>query len=178
MPIILPYKGIYPKIDNDVFIAENAVITGDVTIGAGSSIWFGVVIRGDVMPIVIGKRTNIQDNSVIHVTRKVGATYIGSNVTVGHAVMLHACIIEDNSFIGMRSVMLDNSCVESEGMLAAGAVLTPNKKVKKHELYAGSPAKLMRMMRQSEIDFIDKSAENYVQLSREYMNIAKTKDSV
>jgi carbonic anhydrase/acetyltransferase-like protein (isoleucine patch superfamily) len=168
MPIILPYKGIYPKIAPDVFIAENAVITGDVTIGSGSSIWFGVVIRGDVMPIVIGERTNIQDNSVIHVTRKIGATHIGSNVTIGHAVMLHACTVEDNAFIGMRATMLDHSHVASGGMLAAGAILTPRKKVAANELWAGNPAQLMRMMRQDEIDFIPQSAENYVRLAQEY----------
>jgi gamma-carbonic anhydrase len=172
MPIILPYKGIYPKIAPNVFIAENAVITGDVTIGDGSSIWFGVVIRGDVMPIVIGERTNIQDNSVIHVTRKVGATNIGSNVTIGHAVMLHACTVEDGAFIGMRATMLDHSHVASGAMLAAGAILTPRKKVLSGELWAGNPAKMMRMMRQDEIDFIPQSAENYVRLSQEYMNNA------
>ncbi len=170
MPIILPYKGIYPKIAADVFIAENAVIVGNVTIGAGSSIWFGVVIRGDVMPITIGERTNIQDNSVIHVTRKVGATNIGSNVTIGHAVMLHACIVEDNAFIGMRATMLDHSHVASGGMLAAGAILTPRKSVAGGELWAGNPAKLMRQMRQDEMDFISQSAENYVQLAQEYMD--------
>ncbi len=168
MPLILPYNGIYPKIADGVFIAENAVIVGDVTIGSDSSIWFGVVIRGDVMPITIGERTNIQDNSVIHVTRKIGATHIGSNVTIGHAVMLHACTVEDNSFIGMRSVMLDNSHVASGGMLAAGAILTPRKTVSSGELWAGNPATLMRQMRQDEIDFIAQSAENYVKLGQEY----------
>jgi carbonic anhydrase/acetyltransferase-like protein (isoleucine patch superfamily) len=168
-PLILPYKGIMPKIAQDVFIAPNAVITGDVTIGSGSSIWFGVVIRGDVMPITIGERTNIQDNSVIHVTRKTGPTNIGSNVTIGHAVMLHACTIEDNSFIGMRATMLDHSHVESGGMLAAGALLPPRKKVLGGELWGGSPAKLMREMTNEEKSFISISAENYVQLAKEYI---------
>jgi gamma-carbonic anhydrase len=167
-PLILPYKGIMPKIADDVFIAPNAVIVGDVTIGKGSSVWFGAVIRGDVMPITIGERTNIQDNSVIHVTRKIGPTVIGSGITIGHAVMLHACTIEDNAFIGMRSVMLDFSVVQEGGMLAAGAVLTPRKQVGSGELWAGSPASLMRPMRQDEKDFIPVSAENYVRLANDY----------
>jgi gamma-carbonic anhydrase len=166
--LILSYKGIMPKIDNDVFIAPNAVIIGDVTIKAGSSIWFGVVIRGDVMPITIGERTNIQDNSVIHVTRKTGATNIGSNVTIGHSVMLHACTIEDNAFIGMRAIMLDQSYVETGGMLAAGALLPPRKKVMSGELWGGAPAKLMREMTIEEKAFINISAENYVQLAKDY----------
>ncbi|TAE81257.1 MAG: gamma carbonic anhydrase family protein [Alphaproteobacteria bacterium] len=168
-PLILPYKGIMPNIADDVFIAPNAVIIGDVTIGAGSSIWFGAVIRGDVMPITIGERTNIQDNSVIHVTRKIGPTVIGSGVTIGHAVMLHACTIEDDCFIGMRAVMLDHSTVKQGGMLAAGAVLTPRKIVGSGELWAGSPAALMRPMRQEESDFIPISADNYVRLAKDYL---------
>lgn len=168
-PLILPYKGIMPNIADDVFIAPNAVIIGDVTIGAGSSIWFGAVIRGDVMPITIGERTNIQDNSVIHVTRKIGPTVIGSGVTIGHAVMLHACTIEDDCFIGMRAVMLDHATVKQGGMLAAGAVLTPRKIVGSGELWAGSPATLMRPMRQEESDFIPISADNYVRLAKDYL---------
>lgn len=168
-PAILPYKGVMPTIADDVFIAPTATIIGDVTIGAGSSVWFGAVIRGDVMPITIGERTNIQDNSVIHVTRKIGPTVIGSSVTIGHAVMLHACTIEDDAFIGMRSCMLDFSTVAAGGMLAAGAVLTPRKTVQNGEVWAGSPASLMRDMRQEEKDFIPVSADNYVRLAKDYM---------
>ncbi len=169
-PSILPYKGIMPRIADDVFIAPTATIIGDVTIGAGSSVWFGTVIRGDVMPITIGERTNIQDNSVIHVTRKVGATVIGSGVTIGHAVMLHACTVEDNAFIGMRSVMLDHTVVRCGGMLAASATLTPRKEVATGELWAGSPARHMRMMREDEVAFLSISAQNYVELAQDYMS--------
>jgi gamma-carbonic anhydrase len=168
-PLILPYKGIMPTIAEGVFIAPTAVIVGDVTIGAGSSVWFGAVIRGDVMPIIIGERTNIQDNSVIHVTRKVGPTVIGSGVTIGHAVMLHACTIGDGAFIGMRSVMLDHATVQSGGMLAAGALLTPRKTVQSGELWAGSPAAYMRAMSDAEKAFIPISAQNYVELGQDYI---------
>ena len=168
-PLILPYKGIMPRIAEGVFLAPTAVIIGDVTIGAGSSVWFGAVIRGDVMPITIGERTNIQDNSVIHVTRKVGPTIIGSGVTIGHAVVLHACTVMDNAFIGMRATMLDHSTVETGGMLAAGALLTPRKTVKVGELWASSPATLMRPMSEAESAFIPVSAQNYVELAAEYL---------
>lgn len=167
--LIIPFKGIWPTIAEGVFLAPTAVIVGDVTIGAGSSVWFGAVIRGDVMPITIGERTNIQDGSVIHVTRKVGATNIGSGVTIGHAVMLHACTIGDGAFIGMRATMLDHAVVETGGMLAAGALLTPRKVVRGGELWAGNPATLMRPMSDAERDFIPVSADNYVRLAADYV---------
>ncbi len=168
-PLILPYQGIMPTIGEGVYIAPTAVIIGDVTIGAGSSVWFGAVIRGDVMPIVIGERTNIQDNSVVHVTRRTGPTVIGSGVTIGHAVILHACTIGDGSFIGMGSAVLDHATVEMGGMLAAGALLTPRKIVKAGELWAGSPASLMREMSEAEKAFIPVSAQNYVELAQAYV---------
>jgi gamma-carbonic anhydrase len=168
MSILLPYQGIMPTIAENVYIAPNACIIGNVTIGAGSSVWFGTVIRGDVMPITIGERTNIQDNSVIHVTRVTGPTHIGSGVTLGHAVMLHACTVEDDAFIGMRATMLDGSCVKQGGMLAAGAVLTPRKIVDSGDIWAGNPAAFMREMTEKERDFIAISADNYVRLANEY----------
>lgn len=168
MSFILPYKGVMPTIAKNAYIAPNATIIGNVTIGAESSVWFGTVIRGDVMPITIGERTNIQDNSVIHVTRVTGPTHIGSGVTLGHAVMLHGCTVEDHSFIGMRAVLLDDSVVKQGAMLAAGAVLTPRKTVPSGAIWAGSPAAYMRDMSQKERDFIPESADNYIRLAQEY----------
>jgi carbonic anhydrase/acetyltransferase-like protein (isoleucine patch superfamily) len=166
--IILPYQGVWPTIDDSAFIAPGAVVAGDVTIGAQSNIWFGCVIRGDVQKVAIGSRTNIQDGSVIHVTRKIGPTTIGSGVTVGHLALMHACTIEDNSFVGMRSVVMDFAVVEQGGMLAAGAMLTPKKRVPKGEVWAGNPAKFFRPMTQEEIDYIPFSAEHYVKLGQGY----------
>ncbi|NDF11307.1 MAG: gamma carbonic anhydrase family protein [Proteobacteria bacterium] len=167
-PIILPYKGIMPTIAPDAFIAPGAVVIGDVHIGSKTNVWFGCVIRGDVNIIRIGERTNIQDGTVVHVTRKTGPTIIGSGITIGHSVLLHACTLEDDSFIGMHSTVMDGAVVERHGMVAAAAVVTPKKRVPKDEIWGGNPAKLLRPMRQEEIDYIAISAENYVKLAAEY----------
>ena len=166
--LILPYKGILPKIHESVFVAPNACIAGDVEIGEDSSIWFGVQMRGDVHEIRIGKRTNIQDGSILHVTRKVSGCYIGDGVTVGHKALLHACTIKDNAFIGMGAIVLDEAVVESGAMVAAGAVVTPRKVVPTGELWAGNPARFMRKLTQSDLDFFPVSADNYVRLAKEY----------
>ncbi|PZO87597.1 MAG: gamma carbonic anhydrase family protein [Micavibrio aeruginosavorus] len=166
--LILPYKGIMPRIHASAWVAPNACIAGDVEIGEDSSIWFGVQMRGDVHVIRIGSRTNIQDGTIIHVTRGVSGTHIGDGVTIGHKALLHACTIEDNAFVGMGVIVLDEAVVESGAMLAAGAVLTPKKRVPKGELWAGNPARKMRDLTQADIDFFPVSADNYVRLAKEY----------
>jgi len=166
---ILPYKGTLPTIAEDVFVAETAVITGDVVVGKGSSIWYGVVMRGDVHEIRIGEDTNIQDNSVVHVTRDKFGCYIGSRVTVGHGAILHACRIEDDAFVGMGATVMDGAVVESGAMVAAGALVTPGKVVKKGELWSGSPAKFLRELTEKELAFFLVSAENYRLLGLEYL---------
>ncbi len=168
-PIILPYKGKLPKIAPDAFIAPGAVIIGDVEIGSKAGVWFGCVIRGDVNHIRIGERTNIQDGTVVHVTRVTSPTIIGSGVTIGHSVLLHGCTIEDGSFIGMHSTVMDDAVVSVGGMVAAGALVTPRKTVPKGEIWGGNPAKLLREMTQAEKDFIPVSADNYVRLAAEYL---------
>ena len=166
--IILPYKGITPTIHPDAWIAPGAVVIGDVHIGADTNVWFGCVIRGDVNTIRIGERTNIQDGTVIHVTRVTGPTTIGSGITIGHRALLHACTVQDDSFIGMGASLLDFSVVETGGFLAAGAQLTPKKVVKSGEMWAGNPAKLFRPLTAEEAAFIPISAQHYVNLSKEY----------
>lgn len=167
-PIILPYNGVYPTIHKDAFIAPGAVVIGDVHIGAGSSIWYGCVVRGDVHHIRIGKNTNIQDGSIIHVSREDGPTIIGSGVTVGHKVVLHACNLEDGSFVGMGSVVMDFAIVETDGMVAAGTLVTPGKRILAKQIWAGSPAAYLRDMSKQEIDYIPVSAKNYVKLAKEH----------
>ncbi|MEM7617173.1 MAG: gamma carbonic anhydrase family protein [Pseudomonadota bacterium] len=165
---IRKYKNITPKIAENCYIDEFARVIGDVHIGNLSSVWPGCVIRGDVNHIRIGKKTNIQDGTIIHVWRHEGPTIIGDNVTIGHQALLHACILEDNCFIGMGAIVMDKALVETGAMVAAGAVVTPNKIVKKDEIWAGNPAKFMRKLTQQESDFIAISADNYVKLASEY----------
>jgi carbonic anhydrase/acetyltransferase-like protein (isoleucine patch superfamily) len=167
--LILPHKGITPSIDETCFIAPNATIIGDVVIGEGTSVWFGCVIRGDVHEIRIGARTNIQDGTIVHVTGGKLGTYIGSDITIGHGAILHACTLEDACFVGMGAVLLDGVVVEQGAMVAAGAMVPPGKRVKAGELWAGNPAKPMRDLKQEEIDFFPHSAANYVTLASKYL---------
>lgn len=169
MAIIKPYKGIYPKIHPTVFVAENAVIIGDVEIGADSSIWYGAVIRGDVNYIRIGERTNIQDGTIIHVDHKKYPTIIGSNVTVGHKVMLHACTVEDYCLIGMSATVMDGVVVGKQSIVAAGAVVPPGKIIEPQSLWAGVPAKFIRKLTDEELTWLEKSAENYVKYKNSYL---------
>ena len=157
-----------PKIASNSFIAPSADIIGDVEIGEDSNIWFGCTLRGDVNDIKIGKRTNIQDGTVIHTTTDFQGTYIGDDVTVGHAAILHACTVEDLGFVGMQALVMDGAIVRSKGMLAAGAMLTPGKEVPSGQLWAGRPAKYMRDLTKEELEFLNWSANHYVSLARDY----------
>ena len=170
-PLIIPYKGIYPKISPDAFIAPGAVVIGDVEIGSQASIWFGCVIRGDVAKIRIGEKTNIQDGSVIHVTRNGVDTIIGSEVTIGHKVLLHGCVIHDKAFIGMGSILMDRSVTESGAMVAAGSLVTQGKTIKTGEVWAGNPAKFLRNIKPEETDYITISAANYAEHAAQYLSI-------
>jgi len=165
---ILNYKDISPKLGRDVWVAENAVVAGDIEIGEQSSIWFGVQMRGDVHEIRIGKRTNIQDNAVVHVTRGLSGTYIGDEVTIGHAAVIHAATIKDRCLIGMGAIILDEVVVEEGAMVAAGAVVPPKKVIPTGQIWGGNPARYMRDMNDKEKEFLSKSADNYVRLAAEY----------
>lgn len=168
MPIY-DYKGVMPTIAEDAFVAPSADIIGDVEIGSGSGIWFGCVVRGDVQSIRIGSRTNIQDGTIIHVTRVTGPTTIGNGVTIGHQCLLHACTLEDSCFIGMGATVMDGVVVESGAMVAAGALVTPGKRVKSGEIWAGNPAKFFRELTQEEKDYIAISENNYAIHAVEYL---------
>jgi gamma-carbonic anhydrase len=167
-PLILPYNGILPTIHPDAFIAPGAVIIGDVHIGAETGVWFGCVIRGDVNQIRIGDRTNIQDGTIIHVTRKTGPTMIGSGITIGHQVLLHACTLMDDCFVGMGATIIDKVVVEPGAFVAAGSVVTPGKRIPTGQMWGGNPAKYMRDLKPEETDFIPISAANYVKHVHEY----------
>ncbi|XP_014262391.1 gamma carbonic anhydrase 2, mitochondrial-like [Cimex lectularius] len=173
-PNILKYKNYEPKIDKSAFIAGGSHIIGKVEIGRDSSIWFNCVVRGDVGNIKIGDETNIQDGTVIHVSRNEGGdTLIGNMVTVGHFCLLHACKLHDKAFVGMGAVVMNNAVVESEGMVAAGSLVTNGKVIKSGEIWSGRPAKLFRKMSDEEIKHITESAKNYVEVMNEYKNCSQ-----
>ncbi len=169
MASVRAYRGIYPKIDPSVYLSENVVVIGDVEIGEDSSVWFGSVVRGDVNYIRIGKRTNIQDNSVVHVTHDTHPTIVGDNVTVGHRVILHGCVLGSNILVGMGAVIMDGVEIEDYVLVGAGALITPNKKIPSGVLVAGVPAKIIRELRPEEIRMIEESARNYVNYKNEYL---------
>ena len=163
------YKNFVPNIEDTVFIAPTASVIGNVYIGKDASVWYNSVLRGDVGIISIGEGTNIQDNTVVHVDRNCGDTEIGKMVTVGHGCILHACQIHDYAFIGMGSIIMDKVIMEKNTMLASGSLVTKGKVIKSGELWVGRPAKFFRMLCEEEINHIKESADNYIQLSREYL---------
>ncbi len=169
MALIKPYKGIMPKIHETVFMVENAVIIGDTEIGEYSSIWFNAVVRGDVNYIRIGERTNVQDNSVLHVTHDTCPLIIGSRVTIGHSVTLHGCTIEDNSLIGMGAIILDKAVIGEGSLVAAGSLVTEATTVPPGSLVMGLPAKVIRKLTDAESAGLLESAENYIEYARTYM---------
>lgn len=167
---ILKYKDKTPNLGHNVWVADNATVAGDVVIGDESSVWFGVQMRGDVHEIRIGKRTNIQDNAVVHVTRNLSGTYIGDEVTIGHSAVIHAATIKDRCLIGMGAIILDEVVVEEGAMVAAGAVVPPRTIIPSGQIWGGNPARYMRDMTDKEKAFLSQSAENYVKLADEYKN--------
>ncbi len=144
MALIKTLNNKTPKFGNDCFLAETAVIIGDVVTGDNCSIWYNAVIRGDVHSIKIGNNTNVQDNAVVHATYKKSPTSIGNNVTIAHGAIVHGCTIKDNVMIGMNAVVLDNAVVESNSIIAAGSVVTKGTVVEPGSVYAGIPAKKIK----------------------------------
>ncbi|MEX1146817.1 MAG: gamma carbonic anhydrase family protein [Sphingomonadales bacterium] len=166
---VYAHNGLWPTLADDVFIAPGARVIGDVEIGAGSSVWFNCVVRGDVNRIRIGTRTNIQDGTVIHVTRRLHGTFIGDDVLIGHMAMIHGCTMEDGSFVGMGAMVMDGAVIETGGMLAAGAMLTPGKRIRGGELWAGRPARPVRPLTDEETARNAAGVAHYAGLAREYL---------
>ncbi len=167
--LIVPYLNKTPIIDSSAWIAPNATIIGEVEIGANVGIWFNVVLRGDGPGIKIGDNTNIQDGTVVHVSFGRGGTTVGKNVTVGHMALLHTCVLEDDSFVGMKATLLDDVVVETGAMVAAGAVVTMGKRVKRGELWAGNPAKMIREITERDLLSFKGSVLHYVELAKAYL---------
>src|SRR5436305_6802934 len=166
--MISPFKSIYPKIHKSAFIAQDAVIIGDVKIGEDSSIWFGSVVRGDVNFIRIGARTNVQDGTIIHVSSKTHSTVLEDEITVGHRVILHGCYIESGCLIGIGAILLDGVRIGRNSLVAAGSLLTPGTQIPPNSLVMGSPAKVKRELTADELAYLDQSWRNYVQLKKQY----------
>lgn len=173
--MILKFKKWYPQINKKAWVAPSADVIGNVKIGADSSIWFGTVIRGDVHKIRIGKRTSIQDLSMVHVTHYKkedmsdgNPTIIGDDVTIGHKVMLHGCTIEDGCLIGMSATILDGAVIGEGSIVGAHSLVTSNKVFPPHSLIIGSPAKVVKTLTEDEIDGLIEHAARYVEFKSEY----------
>lgn len=162
MPTILPVKDIYPKIDKSVFVADNATIVREVTIGEHCSIWFNAIVRGDVNYIRIGNYTNIQDGVVIHCTYQKNGTDIGSFVNVGHNAIVHGCVVHDYVLIGMGAIVMDRAIVESNVIIAAGAVVLEDMVCESGHLYAGIPARKIKPLTEEQLAILQQLPHNYV----------------
>jgi len=166
MPVILPVKGIEPKLGNNCFVAPNATIVGDVVTGDDCSFWFNAVIRGDVNSIRLGNKVNIQDGAVIHCTYEKTKVVLGNNVSVGHNAIVHGCTVHDNVLIGMGSIIMDNCEIGSNTIIAAGAVVMEGTKVPSGCIYAGVPAKKVKDISEELINGeINRIANNYLMYS-------------
>lgn len=168
MATIRPYGGKSPRLHPSAFVAEGAVVVGDVEIGERSSIWFGTVVRGDVHQIRIGARTNVQDLSVIHVTSGTHPTALGDDVTVGHRATLHGCTVKDRCLIGIGSIVMDGAVVGPDSMVAAGALVPPGMVVPPGTLAVGSPARVKRPLTPEEIARLPGQAESYAARAERY----------
>ena len=168
MSQILPFNNIDPKIHETAFVTDDAIVIGDVEIGEDASVWFGSVLRGDVNYIRIGARTNVQDGTIIHVSSKGLPTIVEENVTVGHRVTLHACYVESGCLIGMGAIVMDGARIGKNSLVAAGALVTPGTQIPPNSLVIGSPAKVKRELTAEELDHLEQSWRNYVELKNVY----------
>jgi carbonic anhydrase/acetyltransferase-like protein (isoleucine patch superfamily) len=162
MPVILPVLDKHPKWGDNCFIAPNATLVGDLTMGNNCSVWFNAVIRGDVNTITIGHDSNIQDGAVIHATYQKAATVIGNRVSVGHNAIVHGCIVNDHVLIGMGAIIMDNAVIEAYCIIAAGSVVLENTICETGYLYAGTPAKKIKPVTPEQRDLLNKLPDNYI----------------
>ena len=166
--MIHPYRGVVPKVHLSAWIADSADVIGVVELGEESSVWFSTVIRGDVNFVRVGRGSNIQDGTVIHVSRNGTPTILEDYVTVGHAARLHGCHIRSNCLVGIGAVVLDGVALEEECVVAAGAVVSPGTLVRRGSLLMGAPARVKRSVTEKDLELIYRSAKNYIGLAAEY----------
>lgn len=162
------FEGRVPKVPASCFVADSALVLGDVELGDDTSIWYGSVLRGDVNAIRLGRGTNVQDACVIHVTSERHATHVGHGVTIGHGAILHGCVIEDDVLVGIRATVLDGARVAAGSIVAAGALVAPGKDFGPRSLLRGSPAERVREVSDAELAWIRRSAERYVELAQRH----------
>ncbi|MGF1610553.1 MAG: gamma carbonic anhydrase family protein [Kiloniellales bacterium] len=172
--LIRSFAGKHPRLDPEAFVAETAVVIGDVEVGPGSSVWYGCVLRGDLHRITIGRGSNIQDGTVIHENSDRDGdggmpTTIGDEVVIGHMALIHACTLGDRSFVGMGAIVMDGAVVEPDAMVAAGALVTPRKLVRSGELWAGRPARFLRKLGEAELAERAYIARHYAELAAAYL---------
>ena len=168
--MIKKFRGKIPTIPQSCYVSESVDIIGDVHLGEEVNIWFGTVIRGDMNIVKIGSRTNIQDNSTIHVTTDIAPTIIGSGVTIGHNAIIHGCTIEDNCLIGMGSIIMDEAIIGEGSLIGAGAVVPPNMIIPPKSLVVGLPATIVRNVNEAETEEILERAQHYIDFANEYKN--------
>ena len=166
MAIIKSVKGLTPKFGRDCYFSENAAIVGEVTMGDECSVWFNAVVRGDVAPVIMGNRCNVQDGAVVHVTNKIGPTIMEDDVTIGHNATVHACTLRKGCLIGMGSTVLDNAVVGEGAIVAAGALVLRGTQIGDHEIWGGVPAKFMK---KTQPDQAESYAAHYVEYSKWYL---------
>jgi gamma-carbonic anhydrase len=162
-------NGVRPILGHEVFVAESAVVVGDVRLDDQVSVWFGAVVRGDCFPVSIGPRTNVQDNVVVHVTGGKARTTIGHDVTIGHAAVVHGCTIGNRCLIGIGSIVLDGSVIGDDSLVAAGSLVTPGTLVPPRSVVMGRPARVTRVASEEDFQRIREGAERYVGYARDFM---------
>ncbi|WP_041865421.1 gamma carbonic anhydrase family protein [Sphingomonas sp. MM-1] len=165
---LLPFDGATPDVSRAGFVAPGSRLIGDVVLGEGASVWYNCVLRGDVAPISVGARTNIQDGTVVHVTTKQYDTVIGADCLIGHLAIVHGCHLHDRAFVGLGAIVMDGCVIESDAMLAAGALLTPGKRILSGQMWAGRPAKYVRDLTEEDLAAHRKGVAGYVELARRH----------
>ena len=165
--MIMDFEGVTPRINKNTYISESVDIIGKVNVEENVNIWFGTRLRGDMNNIIIGENTNIQENSVVHVDIN-SPCIIGKNVTIGHGTIIHGCSLSDNVLVGMGSIILNNAKIGKNTIIGAGSLVTQGKEFPEGVLILGNPAKVIRQLTEAEIESIQRSADNYVSLSKKY----------
>lgn len=163
MPLIKPVNGQIPQFGENIYLAENATVIGDVIMGNDCSVWFQAVIRGDVNAIRIGNRVNVQDGAIIHCTWKKAATTIGDNVSIGHRAIVHGCTLKNNILVGMGAIIMDHAIIEDNVLIAAGAIVLENSVLESGYIYAGIPAKKVKPLSEEQFSqTVSRIAHNYI----------------